>query len=58
MPWVSIANKFDNPKEWEWQLKKDPIKNFGKSIYSQQCSADLVERFKQFTLSPFLSFPD
>lgn len=38
MPWVSIANKFDNPKEWEWQLKKDPIKNFGKSIYSQQCS--------------------
>ena len=38
MAWVSIANKYDNPKEWEWQLKKDPIKSYGKSIYSQQCS--------------------
>ena len=36
MAWVSIANKYDNPKEWEWQLKKDPIKSYGKSIYSQQ----------------------
>jgi len=38
MAWVSIANKYDNPKEWEWQLKKDPIKSYVKSIYSQQCS--------------------
>ena len=38
MAWVSIANKYDNPKEWEWRLKKDPIKSYGKSIYSQQCS--------------------
>ncbi len=38
MAWVSIANKYDNPKEWEWQLKKDSIKSYGKSIYSQQCS--------------------
>jgi quinoprotein glucose dehydrogenase len=36
MPWVSIANKFDKPTEW--QLKNDPIKNYGKSIYSQQCT--------------------
>ena len=38
MPWVSIASKYDTPKEWEWQLKKDPVKSYGKSIYSQQCS--------------------
>ena len=68
MPWVSIANKFDKPTEL--QLKNDPIKNYGKSIYSQQCTRchgaeldgmsnipglkDLKNRFNKFELSSII----